>query len=93
MSPGARDPYAGTADELRERLRALTEEVQRNELLLRKTQGRGVGLLRAHCLGELFERVVSGLRAGYGLDTVTLSLFDPEHELRHLSGTKISAVR
>jgi two-component system, cell cycle response regulator len=84
----ARDPYAGTADELRERLRALTEEVQRNELLLRKTQDREVELLLAHSLGELFDRVVSGLRTAYGLDRVTLSLFDPQHELRHLSANE-----
>jgi two-component system cell cycle response regulator len=83
-----RDPYAGTVDELRERLRALTEEVQRNELLLRKTQSREVELLRAHSLGELFERIVTGLRDAYGLDVVTLSLFDPQHELRHLSGNE-----
>jgi two-component system, cell cycle response regulator len=83
-----RDPYAGTAEELRERLRALTEEVQRNELLLRKTQEREVELLRAHSLGELFDRVVTGLRTAYGLDLVTLSLFDPQHELRHLSANE-----
>jgi len=83
-----RDPYTGTADELRERLRALTDEVQRNELLLRKTQAREVELLRAHSLGELFDRIVSGLRDAYGLDFVTLTLFDPQHELRHLSGNE-----
>ena len=88
MTGVPRDPYSGTADELRERLRALTEEVQRNELLLRKTQGREIELLRAHSLGELFDRVVSGLRIAYGLDLVTLSLFDPQHELRHLSGSE-----
>jgi uncharacterized protein YigA (DUF484 family) len=88
VSPDARDPYSGTAAELRERLRALTEEVQRNELLLRKTQDREVELLRAHSLGELFDRVVSGLRSAYALDLVTLSLFDPQHELRHLSGNE-----
>jgi two-component system cell cycle response regulator len=84
----ARDPYAGTEQELRERLRALTEEVQRNELLLKKTQAREVELLRAHSLGELFDRIVSGLRDAYALDLVTLSLFDPQHELRHLSGSE-----
>jgi two-component system, cell cycle response regulator len=84
----SRDPYAGTADELRERLRALTDEVQRNELLLRKTQAREIELLRAHSLGELFDRCVSGLRDAYALDLVTLSLFDPQHELRHLSGSE-----
>ena len=83
-----RDPYAGTEQQLRERLRALTDEVQRNELLLRKTQAREIELLRAHSLGELFDRIVSGLRDAYGLDLVTLSLFDPQHELRHLSGNE-----
>jgi len=83
-----RDPYAGSEEDLRERLRALTEEVQRNELLLRKTQAREIELLRAHSLGELFDRIVSGLRDAYGLDFVTLSLFDPQHELRHLSGNE-----
>jgi two-component system cell cycle response regulator len=88
VTRASRDPYSGTAEELRERLRALTEEVQRNELLLRKTQSREVELLRAHSLGELFDRVVTGLRDAYGLDLVTLSLFDPQHELRHLSGSE-----
>ena len=73
---------------MRERLRALTEEVARNELLLRKTQAREIELLRAHSLGELFDRIVTGLRDAYALDLVTLSLFDPQHELRHLSGNE-----
>ena len=42
--------------------------------------------MRAHSLGELFDRIVTGLRDAYALDFVTLSLFDPQHELRHLSG-------
>ena len=88
MNRATRDPYAGDAEELRERLRALTDEVQRNELLLRKTQAREVELLRAPPLGELFDRFVTGLRDAYGLDVVTLSLFDPQHELRHLSGNE-----
>jgi two-component system, cell cycle response regulator len=84
----ARDPYAGTEAELREKLRALTDEVARNEILLRKTQAREVELLRAHSLGELFDRIVTGLRDAYALDVVTLSLFDPQYELRHLSGNE-----
>ncbi|HEU5136977.1 MAG TPA: DUF484 family protein [Steroidobacteraceae bacterium] len=88
MSVSSRDRHAGSEEELRERLRVLTEEVARNELLLRKTQAREVELLRAHSLGELFDRIVSGLRDAYALDFVTLSLFDPQHELRHLSGNE-----
>jgi two-component system cell cycle response regulator len=83
-----RDPYAGSETELRERLKALTEAVHRNEQLLEKTQAREVELLRAHSLGELFERIVAGLRDAYALDVVTLSLLDPQHELRHLCGTE-----
>jgi two-component system cell cycle response regulator len=82
------DPHAGPEGDLRERLRLLTEEVARNELLLRKTQAREIELLRAHSLGELFDRIVTGLRDAYALDFVTLSLFDPQHELRHLSGNE-----
>jgi diguanylate cyclase (GGDEF)-like protein len=88
VNRATRDPCAGDAEELRERLRALTEEVQRNELLLRKTQAREVELLLAPSLGDLFHRIVSGLRDAYGLDAVTLSLYDPQHELRHLSGNE-----
>jgi diguanylate cyclase (GGDEF)-like protein len=88
VSIGARDPYAGSESQLRERLRALTEEVARNEVLLRKTQAREIELLRAGSLGELFDRIVSGLRDAYALDLVTLSLIDPQHELRHLSGVE-----
>jgi uncharacterized protein YigA (DUF484 family) len=68
VNRATRDPYAGSEEALRERLRALTEEVQRNELLLRKTQAREIELLRAHSLGELFDRIVTGLRDAYGLD-------------------------
>jgi len=42
VNRATRDPYAGSTEELRERLRALTDEVQRNELLLRKTQAREI---------------------------------------------------
>jgi two-component system cell cycle response regulator len=82
----SRDPHVGSEDELREKLRALTEAVHLNQQLLEKTQAREVELLRAHSLGELYERIVSGLRDAYSLDVVTLSLLDPQHELRHLSG-------
>jgi uncharacterized protein YigA (DUF484 family) len=88
LNRATRDPYAGSADELRERLRALTEEVQRNEQLLRKTQAREIETAARALAGELFDRIVSGLRDAYGLDVVTLSLFDPQHELRHLSGNE-----
>jgi two-component system, cell cycle response regulator len=69
---------------LQERLDALTEEVGRNDSLLRKTQERELELLRAGSLSQLFDRLIAGLRASYGLDEVALILHDPQHEIRHL---------
>ncbi|HEY6925737.1 MAG TPA: DUF484 family protein [Steroidobacteraceae bacterium] len=69
---------------LQERLKDLTEEVSRNEALLRKTQERELELLRAGSLAQLLERLIHGLRTSYQLDAVTLVLNDPQHEIRHL---------
>lgn len=66
------------------RLQDLTEEVSRNEALLRKTQERELELLRAGSLAQLLERLIHGLRVSYQLDAVTLVLNDPQHEIRHL---------
>jgi diguanylate cyclase (GGDEF)-like protein len=76
---------------LQTRLAALTDEVSRNESLLRKTQERELELLRADSLAQLFERIIVGLKSSYGLDDVELILHDPQHEIRHLlSGDGLS---
>ena len=69
---------------LKARLAALTEEVARNEALLRKTQERELELLRSTSLTQLFDRLIAGLRTSYQLDAVQLVLHDPQHEIRHL---------
>jgi len=69
---------------LQGRLGELTDEVSRNDTLLRKTQERELELLRAGSLAQLLERLIHGLRASYQLDAVTLVLHDPQHEIRHL---------
>ena len=69
---------------LQGRLQDLTEEVSRNEALLRKTQERELELLRAGSLAQLLDRLIHGLRTSYQLDAVTLVLNDPQHEIRHL---------
>ncbi|HKZ74044.1 MAG TPA: DUF484 family protein [Steroidobacteraceae bacterium] len=66
------------------KLRDLTDEVARNDALLRKTQEREVDLLRADSLATLLDRLIHGLRASYQLDVVSLVLHDPQHEIRHL---------
>ncbi|MBV8910575.1 MAG: DUF484 family protein, partial [Gammaproteobacteria bacterium] len=69
---------------LQARLAALTEEVSRNDSLLRKTQDRELELLRAGSITQLFERLIEGLRTSYQLEEVALLLHDPQHEIRHL---------
>jgi diguanylate cyclase (GGDEF)-like protein len=69
---------------LKARLEALTEEVSRNDALLKKTQERELELLRAGSLTQLFERLIVGLRTSYQLDGVALMINDPQHEIRHL---------
>jgi diguanylate cyclase (GGDEF)-like protein len=69
---------------LKARLATLTEEVGRNESLLRKTQERELELLRSTSLPQLFERLIVGLRTSYQLEGVSLILNDPQHEIRHL---------
>jgi diguanylate cyclase (GGDEF)-like protein len=69
---------------LQARLAELTDEAARNDSLLRKTQERELELLRAATLPQLFDRLIHGLRASYGLELVTLILNDPQYELRHL---------
>jgi diguanylate cyclase (GGDEF)-like protein len=81
------DRVSGLKEEVRAlqaRLTELTEEVSRNEALLRKTQERELELLRAGSLAQLLERLIHGLRTSYQLDAVTLILHDPNHEVRHL---------
>jgi diguanylate cyclase (GGDEF)-like protein len=69
---------------LRDKLAALTEEARKNAEAWQRAQRRELELLEAGTLGELLERLTSGLRASYRLGTVTLALADPEHEIRHL---------
>lgn len=84
----AAPPRAATAEEanaaLRARFQTLLGQVARNEALFRKTQALELELLRATSLAALFERTIDGLREAYALDSITLNVLDPQHELRHI---------
>jgi diguanylate cyclase (GGDEF)-like protein len=69
---------------LQTRLAELTDEVSRNDAILKKTQERELELLRAGSLAQLLEKLIHGLRTSFQLDSVTLILHDPNHEIRHL---------
>ncbi|MET0536271.1 MAG: DUF484 family protein [Steroidobacter sp.] len=70
--------------ELRGRIAALMEEASNNEKLLRRSQERELELLKAENMAQLFDAICKGLRTSYGLESVTLLLLDPQHEIRHL---------
>lgn len=70
--------------ELRARISALVEEATTNERLLKRSQQRELDLLKADNLSQLFDAICKGLLASYALESVTLLLWDPQHEIRHL---------
>lgn len=74
----------GEIRELRGRIAALMEEASNNEKLLRRSQERELDLLKAENMAQLFDAICKGLKTSYGLESVTLLLLDPQHEIRHL---------
>jgi diguanylate cyclase (GGDEF)-like protein len=69
---------------LRRRLALLTEEARKNDDAWRRAQAREMELLEAETLVVLLTRLTSGLMASYRLDTATLVVADPDHEIRRL---------
>jgi diguanylate cyclase (GGDEF)-like protein len=74
----------GEIRDLRSRIASLVEEAATNERLLKRSQERELELLKAENLAQLFEAICAGLKSSYGLESVTLVLSDPQHEIRHL---------
>jgi diguanylate cyclase (GGDEF)-like protein len=70
--------------ELRARIASLVDEVTTNERLLKRSQQRELELLKAENLAQLFDAICKGLTTSYQLEAVTLLLWDPQHEIRHL---------
>ncbi len=72
------------AQALRDTVRNLLEQATVNEEKSRRGHEREIALIRAESLAELFEQATRGLAASFALESVTLALEDPNHELRHL---------
>jgi diguanylate cyclase (GGDEF)-like protein len=70
--------------ELRARIATLVDEATANERLLKRSQQRELELLKAENLEQLFDGICKGLLTSYALESVTLMLCDPQHEIRHL---------
>ncbi|NIR29907.1 MAG: sensor domain-containing diguanylate cyclase [Gammaproteobacteria bacterium] len=69
---------------LRERLQVFADEAAKNEAILRNFQALELDLLAAESLAELLYQLVEGVARALRLEEVSVTLFDPEHELRHL---------
>lgn len=71
-------------DQAHDHLAMLTEEVERNMQILRRTQQRELRLLHAEDLVELIDELTAGLKDSYGLEGIGVVLADPDHDMRHL---------
>jgi two-component system, cell cycle response regulator len=70
--------------ELRAHVAALKDEAANNERLLKKTQERELEFLKTDTLPQLFDVICVRQKQAQSLDAVTLVLWDPQHEIRHL---------
>ncbi|MFQ5609757.1 MAG: hypothetical protein ACE5F8_05750, partial [Woeseiaceae bacterium] len=68
----------------REKLEKLTAAVAHNEAKMQRSLRCELRLLQAEDLLALFDELTSGLRASYGLQSVSVVLSDPDHDIRHL---------
>jgi diguanylate cyclase (GGDEF)-like protein len=66
------------------KLEELTGQVEKNMEIFRRSQERELELLRAPDLAVLFRKYTQYLRRSYALESVTVVVADPDHELRHL---------
>ncbi|MEX2123549.1 MAG: DUF484 family protein [Woeseia sp.] len=81
---GSYEELSAELTRARRKLSRLTKEVARNTQILQVSQRRELDLLQAADLTALFRQILDGLRDSYRLETVTVVLCDPDHDVRHL---------
>lgn len=69
---------------LRQQLLIQSKAATDNEKIFLRLLEREILLLKARTLKDLLESITVGLANSYGLNEVSLVLWDPEHEIRHL---------
>lgn len=84
QADGGPTPQAQELIELRRGIAQLTEEARKNEQAWKRNQECEMQLLEADSLGALLTFLTDGLREAYELDSATLFVVDPEHDIRHL---------
>ena len=69
---------------LRAELARLKTEAARNAEKMQKCQARELRILNAPDLAALFRELGAGLKESYALDSTSVILADPDHDVRHL---------
>ena len=71
-------------ESLRTQLTQWARQADENAQILARMQERELALLRTDSLAELLRQLVEGLASSFEIPHVTVALWDPHHEIRHL---------
>jgi diguanylate cyclase (GGDEF)-like protein len=71
-------------ESLRTQLAQWARQADENAQILARMQERELALLRTDSLAELLRQLVEGLASSFEIPHVTVALWDPHHEIRHL---------
>lgn len=69
---------------LRRRLRAFLTQARENEQKARRFQEQELRLISTASLTELVQRILFNYRTAFGIDVVSLVLYDPEYEIQRI---------
>ncbi len=69
---------------LRRKLKAFLSQARDNEQKMRRFQEQELCLISTDSLSELAQRVLFNYRTAFGLDVVSLVLYDPEYEIQRI---------
>jgi diguanylate cyclase (GGDEF)-like protein len=69
---------------LRQTLTEITNDAKHNDLVLRRFHERELELLTSESLPELLHCLTEGMKSSFNVESISLILHDPDHELRHL---------
>jgi diguanylate cyclase (GGDEF)-like protein len=84
MNDSSPRPVTDPIEALQAEIKRLHAEAGRNVNLFRRMLDRELAILEAQTLPELLGVIVDGLRSSHGVESVTLVVQDPQHEIRHL---------
>ena len=73
-----------TVEELSAQIDEMRAQIASNEDIMERTHRRELRLLQAETLDALLIAMTDGLRVSYGVAYVSLVLWDPDHDIRHL---------